>query len=298
SQTPEQKSAVNYWFRHVWEYWWPLYPGIILASSLFGISSWKLFTIHFPLTVISAGAGYFFILRPSFKRDAPSECAAIGGKRGSLLNTLAESVSIVIVISVIFISGPILAALEVKGISAKYWPVIIGMTLGMVWLIVKQKMKAGQIAKCVLTKSQLTMVLMAAGVMMFRDILQDVNAFELAQNDLQTYHVPPIIVIAALPFISGFILGLAVGFVGASFPLVISLLPASVVHTDVRFAYLTLAYSCAYVGMILSPVHLCLIMTKDYFKADLGGIYKKLLLPCLIVLTGGIALFFLYLKIL
>ncbi|MCK4231937.1 DUF401 family protein, partial [candidate division WOR-3 bacterium] len=28
---------VNYWFRHVWEYFWPLYPGIILAMGILDI---------------------------------------------------------------------------------------------------------------------------------------------------------------------------------------------------------------------------------------------------------------------
>ena len=30
----EQKTIINYWFRHVWEYWWPLYPGVVLAMAL------------------------------------------------------------------------------------------------------------------------------------------------------------------------------------------------------------------------------------------------------------------------
>ena len=32
---PAWKTAVNYWFRHLWEYWWPLYPGVMLAATLF-----------------------------------------------------------------------------------------------------------------------------------------------------------------------------------------------------------------------------------------------------------------------
>jgi integral membrane protein (TIGR00529 family) len=27
-----QLSFVNYWFRHIWEHWWPLYPGILLTK--------------------------------------------------------------------------------------------------------------------------------------------------------------------------------------------------------------------------------------------------------------------------
>ena len=35
--TPEWKAAVNYWFRHVMEYWWPLYPVVIVTLSIFAL---------------------------------------------------------------------------------------------------------------------------------------------------------------------------------------------------------------------------------------------------------------------
>ena len=34
SLNQEEKSLINYWFRHIWEYIFPLYPGLILASTL------------------------------------------------------------------------------------------------------------------------------------------------------------------------------------------------------------------------------------------------------------------------
>jgi hypothetical protein len=32
--TPEEETFVNYWFRHIWEFVWPLFPGIILFAGL------------------------------------------------------------------------------------------------------------------------------------------------------------------------------------------------------------------------------------------------------------------------
>ncbi|MRR36206.1 DUF401 family protein, partial [bacterium] len=31
---PDQKAFINYWYRHIWEYVSPLYPGIILVAGL------------------------------------------------------------------------------------------------------------------------------------------------------------------------------------------------------------------------------------------------------------------------
>ena len=45
-----------------------------------------------------------------------------------------------------------------------------------------------------------------------------------------------------------------------------------------------LAYTGSFVGVMISPMHLCLVATKDYFKADMGKIYKILMLPLLFVI--------------
>jgi len=48
-------------------------------------------------------------------------------------------------------------------------------------------------------------------------------------------------------------------------------------------ATLVLAYGFGYAGMMLSPVHLCLLVTRDYFSAPLMGVYRRIL-PCAITI--------------
>jgi len=60
------------------------------------------------------------------------------------------------------------------------------------------------------------------------------------------------------------------------------------------FTYLSwaaLAYTYGYMGMMLSPVHLCLLVTKDYFKAGLARSYQYLFLPMLAVILTALLLF-------
>jgi hypothetical protein len=40
------------------------------------------------------------------------------------------------------------------------------------------------------------------------------------------------------------------------------------------FREAALAYIAACLGYIISPLHLCLLFTVDYFKADLKEVYK------------------------
>ncbi|MFA4910146.1 MAG: DUF401 family protein, partial [Desulfobacteria bacterium] len=60
-------------------------------------------------------------------------------------------------------------------------------------------------------------------------------------------------------------------------------------HSDGHFlTYMMLSYASGYCGVILSPMHLCLILTKDYFKAGLNGVYRLLWLPAISVFCVGL----------
>jgi len=88
-----------------------------------------------------------------------------------------------------------------------------------------------------------------------------------------------------IPFVSGLATGLAVGFVGASFPIVFSLLGESP-STGAVLSMTVLAYSFGYMGMILSPVHICLIVSNRHFRTQVQHSIGGLLKPALSVLLG------------
>jgi hypothetical protein len=65
-------------------------------------------------------------------------------------------------------------------------------------------------------------------------------------------------------------------------------------HSPDTFTYLLwafLAYTFGYAGMMLSPVHLCFLVTKDYFKAGLLGSYRYLIFPTASVMLSALMLF-------
>ena len=78
------------------------------------------------------------------------------------------------------------------------------------------------------------------------------------------------------------------GFVGTAFPFVIALLHASGSGLT-PLATLSLAYGCGYVGLLLSPVHLCLLLSREYFNAPFRGVYRLLAAPTLLVFLFALA---------
>src|SRR4030042_804922 len=56
-------TFLNYWFRHLWEYFWPLYPAILLTAGIFDISLRSIMITQFPLTFAALFVGLIFLLR-------------------------------------------------------------------------------------------------------------------------------------------------------------------------------------------------------------------------------------------
>jgi hypothetical protein len=56
-------------------------------------------------------------------------------------------------------------------------------------------------------------------------------------------------------------------------------------------AFAGLAYTFGFMGMMLSPVHLCLLVTKDFFQASFYDSYRYLIKNILTVMTAALILY-------
>jgi len=285
----EEKTAVNYWFRHIWEYWWPLYPGVVLAVALLKVEAWRFMAIMIPMTLVSVFAGTFFILRPLGQTP---------GRRGGAFSSrnirgfLWEIMPILIVVGVILALGGLTGMLKMMGIHIKIpgsVSILPGLAAATIWICFVNRIKMKKVFHAATSKGLLPMLILVASIMVFKGIMNDSEAVIQIRNELMTYGIPIIIVILLMPFLSGLITGIAIGFVGTSFPLIIPMFPTTDLFTYLSWA--ALAYTFGYMGMMLSPVHLCFLVTKDYFKASLARSYQYLFLPVLAVMAIAVFLF-------
>jgi hypothetical protein len=58
-------------------------------------------------------------------------------------------------------------------------------------------------------------------------------------------------------------------------------------------AYVMLMLVSGFAGVLLSPLHFCLILSNEYFDTPSGPVYKYLWMPCLGLLFSGMAYFWL-----
>jgi integral membrane protein (TIGR00529 family) len=283
SLSQDRKTAVNYWFRHIWEFWWPLYPGVVLAVSLLQVEMWRFILIQAPLTLLSIGAGSIFLLQPlrgNNNRDNH-------GNRGEkvLGPFLWEVMPILLVIGCIVslaLLRNFLSWVGVKVYLPNSLPLLLGLLTCSIWVMWANKLSLQDLWRAVMNRNTLPMLFLIFGIMAFKGALIDSQAVLQIREEMVQYQIPFLMVVMGMPFISGLITGIAIGFVGATFPLLVPLF-AGLSPLDFLL-HASLAYVSGYVGMMLSPVHICLLVTKDYFKASLAASYRHIYKPAVAVM--------------
>lgn len=291
------KAAVNYWFRHVWEYWLPLYPGVIIAVVIFNMDMGRFISVQFPFTLVAFGAGYYFLIRPhidKLKRHGEAE----KGENGRALFLLTP---LLVVLLAIFLLPPLVERVlpDVANQTGKFLSVLTGLFIAMIIIFIDElrfsrrnadkALLPGGMFSALKKKKSVNVLFSLAGILVFKFMLSESGLLPLASGELVESGIPLVIVVATLPFLAGFVTGIALGFTGAAFPLIVGLLGAEG-SAMTPFATLVLAYGCGYMGMMLSPVHLCFLVTKDHFNANMLSVYRKIL-PCVsIILMYSIAL--------
>ncbi len=281
-------ATINYWFRHHGEYWWPLYPGVILAIVLLDIPTWTFVLAMLPLALCHFLFGWFFLLR---RVDLPRPVETPGAK-GSIRDFLAQTAPIIIVVAALPVCSLLELASEAMGQQLRLpegAPLLLGLVAACVQTAMSDHLGWAEVWQAVKRKMTGEMMLLVLGVIVFQAFLNESGAVAQVQEELARYGIPTLALICLLPFISGMMSGIAFAMVAASFPLVVPLF--SGLEGAAYLAHGGLAFVCGYFGILLSPVHICLLMCRDYFSCTLGGCYR-LFAPALAASVVALAVWF------
>lgn len=288
--TGAQKTAINHWFRHVWEYIFPLYPGIILTVAILGISINELVLANFPLTLAAILAGLLFYLRPlttsppspspehpagATSSPPPEAALRTASRSGARVRTHLKSLLIAV--------WPVV--LVIVATLAFGVPLVLSLIGTLAVLIAVMRIPWRDLWKIVVASVTLELVLLIVGVMVFKTMIEESGAVTVIPEFLVSLGISPLIVLFAVPFIVGILTGITVAYVGIAFPILMHLIAPN----GVNLTYTMLAYAGGFMGVMASPVHLCLVLTKDYFGANLGRVYR-LLIPAVLFVTAVAAL--------
>ncbi|SFG14849.1 hypothetical protein SAMN05660649_00877 [Desulfotomaculum arcticum] len=269
----EDKVFINYWFRHIWEFSLPLYPALIIAIKISGFTMSQILVWLWPFSVLWAFLGYWHLWGPyqKVKQGAypGNDRLHSGAATGSSLRMLIAN------------TWPLWAT-----VILVFCRVPMAITLGIVVLslIIQKRYAWRYVFKTLIERLTLRIVFLIWGTMTFKDVLVLSGAVDQVSAAISAMGIPVLAIVVIMPLLLGVMTGMVQASIGISFPLVMSIIHPSPV-------YVMLAYVSGTIGVMISPVHLCLVLTIEYFKADFARSYKPLVLPCLFMVLMALVVF-------
>lgn len=128
------------------------------------------------------------------------------------------------------------------------------------------------------------LVLSTLAIVIYKDFMLEAESFQQGVHYLVDLGLPLMVLIIALPFITGFITGNNTASLGITLPILIPFLGPDML--TVR--YFGLVYLSSYAGYFGSPVHLCTYLTNEYFKTPLYSLIKQVNVYGAIMLAVGL----------
>ncbi len=259
TMSPEEKGFINYWFRHPWECILPLYPGLLLAAAVSKADLHALITANITYAFIMVVTGFLFAMR---------------GLRGTIKTeeTLSKKD--------LWSFAPIFTVLLL--VSFLHIELHYALTAVVLFLFLFYRYSLKSVFLSLKHGFSIDVIILIFGVMVFKEAMENSGAVGNLSRFFVQEGIPALPILFLLPFMTGILTGITVGFVGSTFPLILS------IAGNTSVSAISFAFAAGFLGVLLSPVHICLILTREYFKADIWGIYKLMIPGCIIIFIAAI----------
>lgn len=245
---PEYKTYYNVWFRHLLYWVNPITSSTLMAVALSGIPVNDWLRVQAPLFFVMTAIGFIasrgFIETP--KKNVGAGSLTMGGMQGGI--------PILVTVILTLAGAPIWASL-LAGI-------FVGMLLG--------KVKPGKAVEIFKNGVRWDLVLSIISMLYLRDMITTSGSVVKLFEAVVASGIPVMAIAIVVPLFIGAISGSPAMGVGIAFPILLPLFGEVNIHlTSIVF----LGITCTY---ITSPLHLCLVLTNNYFKSDLNKVIKYL----------------------
>lgn len=247
--TNNQKSAINLWFRHITEFSNPLMPGIILACGIANITIGDLITHIGWVTIFAFIVGWFVLISPL--KLKPKENVSKDSQAKVL-----DFVSLFISLGPVLISFLLIVAFKIPAVLAM-GIVVIGFIP--ILYFVKRPVKIKDIF---LLSIDNKLFLNVIGILLFIQLITCTGTLGEIVEEIKLLGLSQPIVVSMLAFLFGLITGMNQALIAILMPIVALMSPSNVVLVGLVMVF-------GHAGQMVTPTHLCVLITVEYFKANL-----------------------------
>ena len=265
--TPEEIMFSNYWFRHTWEFIWPLIPGVVLYSSVTGISLRDIMILQFPISIAALLIGFVWMY--SHLKKSINDEINYKDLKNQILNFFKSVWSILLIVSLVLFAN---------------LDLLIALGITIIILIVIHKISVVTLKEIALRDISFKVIILIIGIMFFKQVLESTQGMNQIPQIFSAIGINIWVILFIIPFVLGFLTGITTGFIGISFPI---LMPLMIQGGSLNLSMVVFAYVAGFVGMMMSPMHLCFTVTVEYLKVNIFSFYKTLAIHLLVLLVAS-----------
>ena len=263
--TSDHQAAINFWFRHIFEFSSPIIPGMIMACNIAGVT-YSEFIMHLCwLTVLMFSVGWFVLIRP-IKTDSTKENAGSQYADEQGWQDLWLSLSPVVLTFVLVVFFNMNASVGMGVVTAG------------LFLVLHFTKREVSLKDVVVGAIDMKMFFNVLCILYFIQILTVTQVLQEIVTAFQSSPLPVPVIIACVSFIIGVLTGMSQGHVAIIMPIIAAMQTGSL-----NLAGVAMAFGVA--GQMLTPTHMCLVVTVDYFKANFFKTLKPVLIGEVMLLT-------------
>ena len=254
---PEDTAAINFWFRHIFEFSSPLVPGMILACGIAGVKIGDLIVHLGWLTIVAFILGWIVMVRGLKQTVATrTEVSSEEAKRHNMDFVLSLTPVIAnVVLMVAF------------GLQASVSMIIVVVAMIPLLMFFNRHVSVKEVFIGALDYKMFANVIC---ILLFIALLESTGVLALLVAAFESSPLPIPVIIGFLSFIIGLLTGISQGHVAIMMPIV-----AGISMGDLDLVGVAMVFGVA--GQMVTPTHLCLTITVDYFKSDFFKTLKPVL---------------------
>lgn len=282
-----QKNYLNLWFRHIWFPIYPISSAMILICSIefSDIEISSLMLINIPAFLTSIIIGIFFLKR-FLKNNHYETVEKQKNKDISGLKFLLPPI-------IPLLTYMVLWMFDVPQIRA----FLIGIILSLFTLYFLVKISFKDFISLIKKSLTIKLALAIFGIMIFRQMITVSHSDILIANLIKSSNIPVISMIVLIPLILGILTGYNFGAIALSYPIVQPFFTQPT-YSITLIGMTSLIFISALIGYLVSPIHLCNILSSDYLKTDTTRMYKMYIPSAIVMLIVQIAFVVLIINIL
>ena len=261
----EHKSAINFWFRHIFEFSNPIIPGMIMACNIADVP-FSEFLKHLSwLTILAFSIGWLILIRP-LRLPAEQKPQSEGAQKKR------ETTDLILALSPVVSTFLLAVFLDMNA------SVAMGLVTFLLFFVLRASGRFVSVKETVAGALDKKMLLNVLCILYFIQILTVIGVLPEIVEAFRTSPLPVPVIIACVSFIIGVLTGMSQGHVAIVMPIV-----AAMGTGNLDLAGIAMAFGVA--GQMLTPTHMCLVVTVDYFRANFFGTLRPVLLGEIVLLT-------------